>query len=206
MKQSDMSHRTKAALAAALKQAMAKKPLSKITIRELIEACDINRQTFYYHFSDIYDLVKWTYKQDADALINGRKNVLLWQDGLLQLLHYLDDNRAVCLCALRSIGREHIHQMLYSDLYDLIHQTIADMGKELNIPAEQKDEHIDTLTQFCIASLIGTMECWLDGTIVKTPEELAAFADNMIRNLIAGERLQYGVISESPADRESSSM
>jgi len=201
-----MSHRTKAALAAALKQAMAKKPLSKITIRELIEACDINRQTFYYHFSDIYDLVKWTYKQDADALINGRKNVLLWQDGLLQLLHYLDDNRAVCLCALRSIGREHIHQMLYSDLYDLIHQTIADMGKELNIPAEQKDEHIDTLTQFCIASLIGTMECWLDGTIVKTPEELAAFADNMIRNLIAGERLQYGVISESPADRESSSM
>jgi len=197
LKQSDMSHRTKAALATALKQAMAKKPLSKITIRELIEACDINRQTFYYHFEDIYDLMKWTYKQDAAALLKGRENVLLWQDGLLQLLQYLDENRAVCLCALRSVGREHIHQMLYSDLYDMIHQTIADMGRELNIPTAQKDEHIDMLTQFCIAALIGTMECWLDGTIIKTPEELAAFADDMIRNLIAGEKLQYGLLPNS---------
>lgn len=194
MKQSELSHRTKAALAAALKQAMAKKPLSKITIRELIEACDINRQTFYYHFTDIYDLMKWAYKQDAEALLKGRSNVLLWQDGLLQLLRYLNDNRAVCLCALRSIGREHIHQMLYNDLYGLIRQTIVDMGRELNIPPEQKAGHIDTLTQFCIAALIGTMECWLDGTIAKTPEELAAFVDEMIQSLIAGEKLQYGLI------------
>ena len=194
MKQSELSHRTKAALADALKQAMAKKSLNKITIRELIETCNINRQTFYYHFADIYDLMKWTYKQDAATLLKGRENVLLWQDGLLQLLRYLNENRAVCLCALRSVGREHIHQMLYNDLYELIHQTIADMGKELNVPADQKDEHIDMLTQFCIAALIGLMECWLDETIAKTPEELAAFADDMIRNLIAGEKLQYGLV------------
>lgn len=50
---------TKKMLSGALKNAMKSKSLSKITVSELIEACGVNRKTFYYHFQDIYDLLKW---------------------------------------------------------------------------------------------------------------------------------------------------
>ncbi len=50
---------TKKALAASLKRCMEKKPLSKITVSELIADCGVNRKTFYYHFEDIYGLLKW---------------------------------------------------------------------------------------------------------------------------------------------------
>ncbi len=196
MKQSDMSYRTKAAFAAALKKHMAKKPVNKITIRELIEDCDINRQTFYYHFEDIYGLMKWMFEQDAAVLLEDRENILLWQDGLLQLLYYLEKNRDVCLSALQSVGREHIQHMFYNDLYDLIRQTIEDLGKTLSIPAETKEDHIDMLTQFCILSLMGTMEAWLNHEIQKTPEELAAFVDNMIQTVLTGEKVRYGLAGE----------
>ena len=33
---------------------MEKKPLSKITVSEIIADCGVNRKTFYYHFEDIY--------------------------------------------------------------------------------------------------------------------------------------------------------
>jgi probable dihydroxyacetone kinase regulator len=188
-----MSHRTKTALASALKKAMAHKSLNKITVRELIEDCNINRQTFYYHFTDIYQLMQWSFEQDAAMLLEGRGNVLLWQDGLLQLLRYLDENRAVCLCALRSVGRETIRHMFYDNLYGLIHQTIEDLGRELDIPEPIKADHMDMLTQFCIVSLMGTMECWLNHEIQKSPEELADFADDMIRSLITGEKARYGL-------------
>lgn len=31
-----------------------KKPLEKITVRDIVDHCGINRNTFYYHFQDIY--------------------------------------------------------------------------------------------------------------------------------------------------------
>ena len=59
MKQDEKSLSTKRALAASLKKLMEKKPLSKITVSEIISDCNVNRKTFYYHFQDIYDLLKW---------------------------------------------------------------------------------------------------------------------------------------------------
>ena len=55
-----MSQTTKRALAASLEKLLAKKPLDKITVIDIVEDCEVNRQTFYYHFRDIYDLLEWT--------------------------------------------------------------------------------------------------------------------------------------------------
>ena len=43
---------TKKVLAYALKSLMASRPLSKITVGDICEACDMNRKSFYYHFRD----------------------------------------------------------------------------------------------------------------------------------------------------------
>ena len=69
MKHEGISLNTKRSLAEALKQAMKKKPFQKITVSELIEACHVNRKTFYYHFDDIYALLKWTFKQEAIEVV-----------------------------------------------------------------------------------------------------------------------------------------
>ena len=55
MKHEEISMYTKKALSEALKEALKTKPFKKITVSELIEACNINRKTFYYHFADIPD-------------------------------------------------------------------------------------------------------------------------------------------------------
>ena len=53
-----MSELTKKALAVSLKKLLSKKELSKITIANITDECGVNRQTFYYHFKDIYDLLE----------------------------------------------------------------------------------------------------------------------------------------------------
>ena len=52
---------TEKALALALKQLMKTAPLSKISIQNIMDNCGLNRQTFYYHFKDKFDLVNWIY-------------------------------------------------------------------------------------------------------------------------------------------------
>ena len=47
---------TKFAIAFAFKELLLEKSIDKITINDITEKCGINRQTFYYHFHDIYEL------------------------------------------------------------------------------------------------------------------------------------------------------
>ncbi len=35
--------------------------MKKISISDIVEGCNMNRQSFYYHFKDKYDLVNWIY-------------------------------------------------------------------------------------------------------------------------------------------------
>ena len=46
-------------LADAMKQCMAKMPIERITVRQLVELSGTTRQTFYRHFQDKYDLINW---------------------------------------------------------------------------------------------------------------------------------------------------
>lgn len=164
---------TKRQLTDSLKKLMRSKPLHKISIREITDGCGVNRQTFYYHFSDIYDQLRWMYQQEAIALLEKQEGVLLWQDGLLQLFHYLDENREICLCTIDSVGREHLHRFFYSDIYNLLHRTIDTLLKDFDVD----EGYRSVLTQFYVCALSGMIENWLRGEIPYTPEELVHMAD-----------------------------
>ena len=49
---------TKRRLAQALKELMAEKPIKKITIQDIVERSHMTRQSFYYHFQDIYEVIE----------------------------------------------------------------------------------------------------------------------------------------------------
>lgn len=70
MKHDEQTRQTKQMLSLALKRLMKEKPLNRITIQELVEECGINRKTFYYHFENIYALLKWTLEQEAVSLFS----------------------------------------------------------------------------------------------------------------------------------------
>lgn len=69
MTHAENSLRTKTKLADSLKKLMMHKPFSKITVSEIIRDCNVNRKTFYYHFEDIYALLKWMFAQDAINIV-----------------------------------------------------------------------------------------------------------------------------------------
>ena len=75
-----MSSSTKEALGAALKKMMAIKPIDKITVKDLAEICNVNRQTFYYHFDDVYDLLEWVFEADAERRFRAEYLQLSEQD------------------------------------------------------------------------------------------------------------------------------
>ena len=184
----EASGTAKREICAALKVLMAQKTLNKITIAEIMQSCGMARQHFYYHFEDIYAAVRWMFDQEAVALLRKHEGVLLWQDGLLQLFQYLQENREVCLCALHSVSREHLKRFFRDDINAVIQNNIKNLAAQLNYPAS--DQEINLLTKFYVSALAGITEDWLLGEIQETPEELIRFTDQLLQSHVMGATLR----------------
>ncbi|KAF2955109.1 MULTISPECIES: TetR family transcriptional regulator [Marinitoga] len=81
-----MSEITKKALSNSLKKLMKEKPLSKITVNDVVKDCGLNRRTLYYYFHDIYELLEWTFITEIKEVIGENKTYKTWQKGYYFLL------------------------------------------------------------------------------------------------------------------------
>ena len=84
---------TKKAIAFALQELLHQKQLSKITVNDIAEHCNINRQTFYYHFQDINDLVEWICNESADKALKDKDNYENWMDGFLSVFEIIQKDK-----------------------------------------------------------------------------------------------------------------
>ena len=182
------SDTAKREICAALKGLMAQKPLTKITVTEIMHACGMARQHFYYHFEDIYAAVRWMFEEEALVLLREHEGITLWQDGLLQLFQYLQENRAVCLCALHSLSREHLKRFFQRDIYAIIQSTIQSIAAELCYQASGRE--LALLTEFYVGALVSMVEDWLQGEIQESPEELIHLVDQLLRDHVRGAALR----------------
>ena len=133
MTNEELSLRTKQSLVAALKKSMEKKPLSKITVSELVTACNINRKTFYYHFQDIYALLKWMLEQEAIEVVKNFNLVVNAEEAIRFVMNYADENKHIINGAFDSMGCEEIKRFFYNDLFSVMYGAIEQGDEELQV-------------------------------------------------------------------------
>lgn len=133
MTNEELSFRTKQALAAALKTALERKMLSKITVSELAEACQVNRKTFYYHFQDVYALFRWMLEQEAIDVVKNFDLVVDTEEALRFVMEYVDENKHLINGAFDSMGYEEIKRFFYNDLFSVLDGAISQGETELGV-------------------------------------------------------------------------
>ena len=81
----DMADLTKKALSFSLKELLKEKTISKITINDICEKAGVRRQTFYYHFADLPELVEWTCYTEVESVLKENRTYNSWQEGFLDI-------------------------------------------------------------------------------------------------------------------------
>lgn len=170
MKNEEISLRTKQSLTRALKKAIVKKPLSKVTVSELIKECDINRNTFYYHFTNIYDLLKWMLEQEAIEVVKKIDLLVNTEEAIRFVMDYVDENKHIIGCAYDSMGSEEMKRFFYSDLIGVMRHAIDEAERELNITVDVGFK--DFLTAFFTEALVGMMISWIKSQYEQDREEM----------------------------------
>ncbi|KLO21696.1 TetR family transcriptional regulator [Marinitoga sp. 1197] len=163
-----MSEITKKALANSLKKLMKEKPLSKITVNDVVKDCGLNRRTLYYYFHDIYDLLEWIFITDILEAVGENKHYENWQKGFLNLLYYLKNNKKIVLNAYHSIDRDRLELHLYDTVAKFIYDVVEELSKGLNVSIEDKNY----VVKFYEIALTGMIIDWIKNKMDEDPEIL----------------------------------
>jgi len=160
---------TKQILAEALIMLCEKKSFSKITIQEITNEVGVNRQLFYYHFVDKYDLLRWIYANDALIYLASteitRDN---WEEQTLKMLKAIKEKHVFyynTVCSEPDVLREGLSEITNSLLIHLFEQ----MDQEKQLRSKDKTFYARFFSYGCSGVLIN----WIDENFQETPLEIA---------------------------------
>ena len=148
---------TKKAIKEAFLNLLNEQPLNKISVRDIVEECGINRNSFYYHFKDIYDLIEWSCVEDARRALEGKKTYDTWQQGFLQIFEAVQQNKPFIMNVYRSVSREHVENYLYKLTYALIIGVVREQAQGLDVP--ETDQQF--IAHFYKYAFVGLMLDWI---------------------------------------------
>lgn len=130
---------TRSAIIKSFMKLLNERPLNKITVKDIVEDCGINRNSFYYYFQDLPALVEAIIKDETDRVLNGVNNISSLEDCLFTAIDLALNNKNAVIHLYRSPSRELYEQHLNSITQYAVTEYINAVSKDMDIKAEDKE-------------------------------------------------------------------
>ena len=171
---------TKRAIAYTFKNVLKEKSFNKITVNDIAHECDINRQTFYYHFQDIRDLVEWICIDEVDNILKKKDECEKWEDKFLLIFKIMEEEKVFVKNIYHSVSVEVLRSNLYRLVYPIIYNEIIEKSKEKNLREEDKK----FITDFYKYAFVSVVLDWIDKGMNEDPEIIVQKVSKLITGTI----------------------
>lgn len=131
-----MAQLTKAAIMDAFIRLLEQMPMDQITVQAITAECGISRNTFYYHYGDIYALLKAMLQRDMDTLLARRRPKEHASEGLRRLFEYVSARQRMFYHIYSAVGHAAMEDYLLETTGDLFMAYIRDTAEGLNSTEE----------------------------------------------------------------------
>lgn len=148
-----MSTNMKSVIAGTFFEMIKQKGIDKVTVKDLVEQCHISRQTFYYHFQDIVDVLEWS----AQQAVSKALEISLAQDDPEQALRAFItaavENHVLIRKLLQSQKHDHLERIFVEGLKAYIREQLR-----RRVPNwEEKEEDIEVALTFYAFGVSGVL-------------------------------------------------
>lgn len=165
---------TKKVIAESLKRRMLRHNLTDITVTDLCTDAEINRRTFYRHFTDKYQLVTWIYENGFQKAIGDDEPGLF--DLFGRVCTYLYADRAFYARALTFTGQNSFRDFLCGRLHPYLQKDFSDLFSNPQTEAFMSGKMSNVV--------IDIVQNWLEQPDCPPPEEFAPWALNLWRSIM----------------------
>lgn len=145
---------TKKAIEIALFKLLNEKPLSKITVKDIVEECGINRNSFYYHFQDIPALIEESIIEETNSILEDISGITTMRESVEKIIRRLYQNKTALYHIWGSSNHEQleIHLMRICDNFAQKYVNGSEAYK--NESEEHKQIMQDLLQCECFGQLV----------------------------------------------------
>lgn len=163
-----MAKFTRQAIMYSLLKLLQEKSIDKITVKDICELCEINRNTFYYYYSDIYQVLEELLKFETEKSLKEDQKYESFYEDFLKRYHliieykksvynlYNSKNRDLILKYFQDITEDFVEKYVYKEV----------KGKKL-LP-----EDIKFIIDFYSSSMIGNIFRWMRKGMQEKQEQL----------------------------------
>lgn len=151
-------HRTKKAIMDAFWLLLEEKPYSKITVQNIVERCQVNRNTFYYHFQDIPTLTEESIQEWAESIIEKNYQFGSPANCVIPVMQGLMNHKMALIHLYYSANRESLMRYLNKICQHITQFYIDNATKNVTVSSEDQL----TLTWGCKCAFVGVIIDWLD--------------------------------------------
>lgn len=178
---------TKRALAKTLKELCQYRNFEKISINDLTNKCGLNRQTFYYHFQDKYDLLQWLYYDELFANIENIITFDNWDQCLLKVLVKIHQEKDFYINTINT-NEQYFYQDLFNLAQKCFYDAITKLDSDYSVSTQEK-----IFSEFYAYGISGTVLHWIKTNMKIEPVKLTQklkkiatqseiFAANLLKN------------------------
>ena len=164
-----MAKSTKNEIVATLGILLRTKRLDDITVTELVEQCNISRQAFYYHFSDLYGVVDYAIQKVLEGLEIPSPDQ--WRVDLEKALTLLRENRAVVLNVYRAYERSYVEHDLRRWAMPLVEGRVRLAARKYNVTEDQIGFMTELLTEGLASIVLSWVERGMPSSVIERMDD-----------------------------------
>lgn len=188
---------TKLVIMRVFENLLSTKPLEKITVKDITDQCGISRNTFYYHYQDIYQVFKAYIDYSLEEIFKFlQQEKEKDQDHICEkAVEYLENHRTIFENILRSSKNDEVNKILDDCSRRFFHYVIDNVGEGI----DSKPEDRELICAMCQNAVGGIMHEWL----VRENADKKSLSDILMRaNYLFGGGLERAL--ERSANRSHS--
>lgn len=148
----------KGAIAEAAMTLLMEKNKKKLTVKDIVDECQITRQAFYYHFEDIPELFRWIMERDTERLLKDSQSL----DDPEQRIRYffLEAINALPYLkrSMQSNYRDELESLLTQNVYSLFEHVI----EEGNLYRNKTRMEVKLIMRYHCQAVLGVLREWTD--------------------------------------------
>lgn len=172
-----ISRLTKNAITASLIRLMSKMPLDKITVKDIVDDCDISRNTFYYNYQDIYAVIEELFEMELKAMLGTQSVSQTWHQIFSDICGFLYEYKGAVYSMYNSSRRDFLEKQIGRVIYRCMEQAADAVIEEAGLSVTQED--VGIIVRFYGGALKNLVLEWLEDKMRVPVDDIALRLDRI---------------------------
>lgn len=176
---------TKKAIREAFIQLLNDRPLNQITVKDVVETCGVNRNTFYYYYQDIPQLLQTVVNEESERIVRENQTIGSTEECLNAAIDFALRNRRAALHIFRSVNRDLLEQHLLHTCRHVMTVYFDEILKGRDVSDTDRLLMIESAACTCFGFIIAWMESGMAEDIQARFCRLCEIKQGEVRRMIA---------------------